>query len=463
MRRSARVGRVPGEFLISGANFFRFRIRFANLPPQLLPMKRRALSISLIFIPLAGTVHADLTLSSGMTFAQEGGALGAGNLGTTGTAFALDLIGNGAFAPTHTIPNVNNGTFGNPSSWIGNSANSYVGVGFGSLQTIAGFAFGRDNTGGFVDRAAGTYTVQYTSDTNPALNHATATWNTVGTLSIASGSGVVTNAAVRHRFNIDVPVSATGFRLIAPNGAAIDELELFSSAVPGIGAVVTTASAGYSVTRIGTDGANFSPTGIVPDNLALASRGATAIASGELGPQISVAYHRTFNLNDGKYGNLNSWIGGDGNPAPAFAGVMLGGLFDVTSIAFGRDNGLDGANGDGAGAGQFTDRSMGTYTIQRTLNGSVWEDVGTVSYNYGQDGAVGGGFTSWFRNEFGLSDGNGGILATGVRVLVPGTGIGAGGTAIDEFEVYGVAVPEPSTGMLALAGAGLLLRRRRAK
>ena len=35
------------------------------------------------------------------------------------TAFAKDLLGNGQYAPTHTIPNLNNGTYGNGSSWIG--------------------------------------------------------------------------------------------------------------------------------------------------------------------------------------------------------------------------------------------------------------------------------------------------------------------------------------------------------
>jgi hypothetical protein len=422
---------------------------------------KRHLPLTLLLIPLASAVHADLTLSPGMTFVEEGGALGAGNTGTTGTAFALDLIGNGAFAPTHTIPNVNNGTFGNGSSWIGDSPSSYVGVGFGAPVNIAGFAFGRDNTGAFNDRSAGSYTVQFTTDANPVANHTTAVWNTIGTVQIANGSGVVTNSALRHRFNIDAPVSATGFRLLAPGGAAIDELELFPSALPGISGVATTAASGYAVTRIGTDGSNFSAAGTVPNNLALASNGATGIASGALGPQLGVGFHVPANLNDGRYGNANAWIGGDGDAGPIHAGIMLGGLFDITSIAWGRDNGLDVANGDCCG-GQLTDRSMGTYTIQRTLNGTLWEDVGTVSYNYGQDATLDGGFTPWFRNEFSLSDGDGGILATGVRLLVPATGLGAG-TAIDEIEVYGTAVPEPSTGLLALVGAGLMLRRRRVR
>jgi hypothetical protein len=46
---------------------------------------------------------------------------------------------------------------------------------------------------------------------------------------------------------------------------------------------------------------------------------------------------------------------------------------------------------------------------------------------------------------------------------VPGTGIGGQGTAIDEIEIYGTAVPEPSAAISALAGLGVLALRRRRK
>lgn len=425
-------------------------------------MKPRALIIIpvLLLAPLAATVYADLTLSGGMTFVEQGGVLGAGNIGQAGNAFALDLIGVTGVGP-HNIPNLNNGTFGNDSSWIGNSPNSYAGVGYGGPQTIAGFAFGRDNLGAFGDRAAGTYTVQYTTGADPAANHGSLTWNTIGTMTIANGSGVVTNAALRHRYNINTPVSATGFRLIAPDGAAIDEIELFTTPAPGgIAAIVTAPSLGYSISWDGNDGDNFSPTGVVPNNLALAANGGSAIGSGSLGPQIQVPFHVIANLNDGLYGNANAWIGGDGDPGPFYAGVMLNGLYDVTSIAFGRDNGLDAANGDCCG-GQLRDRAMGSFTLQRTLDGSIWETIGTIDYNYGQDDALGGEFTPHLRHEFELSDGSGGILARGLRLLVPGTGIGPQGTAIDEIEIYGAPIPEPASAGLLGLGVVFLMRRRR--
>lgn len=428
---------------------------------QLMKPRYILASSAILLTPMVSRVHAGLTLSADLTFAEQGGTLGAGNLGTSGTAFAKDLLGNGGFAPTHTIPNVNNGTFGNASSWIGNSANSYVGVGFGVAQTIASFAFGRDNTGAFGDRAAGTYTIEYTNDADPATNHATASWTNLGTVTITSGQGVL--PALRHRFNINTPISATGIRLFVPgdgigSGAAVDELEFFStpgSLVPLPPGIVTTPLAGFSMAWDGNDGDNFSPTGgPVPDNLALPGNGGVSITSSDLGPTIGVPFHVATNLNDGLYGNANSWIGVDSG-GPNSAGIMLDGLVDVTSIAWGRDNGLDAANGECCG-GQLRDRSLGTYTLQRTIDGTTWDTIGTISYNFDEDDVAGGGFTPHLRHEFEISDGDGGVLAQGMRLLTPN-----GATAIDEIEIYGTVVPEPAGASLLALGAAAFMRRRR--
>lgn len=237
-------------------------------------------------------------------------------------------------------------------------------------------------------------------------------------------------------------------------------------------AMVITPSAGFSLTWDGNEGDNFNAANPapVPANLAT-SPGATAISSGEL----AVGPHFTPTLNDGFYGNSNSWIGGEGN-APPYAGIAIGGLYNLTSFAFGRDNGNNVTDPQANGYfGQLPDRSLGTYTLQFTAvaepasaadtgsSATGWQTLGTLDYAADDDALIGGAFTSYYRHEFdvGLAAG-GGLTATGFRIIVPGTGISPAGTAIDEIELFGTAVPEPSTGLillLGLAGAGFARRR----
>ncbi len=432
---------------------------FMNLLRFLVPILVFSLSV---FPAVAQNTNGTLAL------VEEGGGIALGRIG--GTAFALDVIGGGGLAPTHTINNVVNGTYGNASSWIGDSPNSWVGIAFGSSQSVSGVAWGRDNTGAFLDRFAGTYTIQYTTDANVLGNPAGATWNTVGSVSYGAAvtGSLYASPTLRHRFNFD-GVNATAIRVVAPgssfvDGAAIDELEFYGTKLnvsgPASG-IVTTASAGYSMAWDGNDGQFFSATGAtVPNNIALASNGSTAIVSGELGPQIGVPFHVGANLNVGRYGNGNSWIGADNAPPVAYAGVMFNKAYNITSFAFGRDNGLDNANGECC-SGQLTDRWQGLYTLQITNDGSSWTNVGTIDLQNSFDGAIGGLASGYLRHEFDLSTSGGQpITATGLRLLVPATGIGAG-TAIDELEVFGTPVPEPALASLLGCAVPLLRRRRR--
>lgn len=421
-------------------------------------MKCSALPLVLLLAPLAATVHAQITLPPGMVLAEQGGLFDGGNLATSGTAFSSGDLGPEIGITFHVAANLNDAVYGNSNSWIGNATTpAYGGIGFNSEQSIASFAFGRSNVtsgdpcagGVCTDRSTGSYTIEYTTSAAPALNHLTAIWTSLGTMNIANGAGI--SSWLRHRFNLTTPVNATGFRIITPGGAAIDEIELYSTPgaiIPLPSGLTTTSAPGFSVTWDGNDGVNFGAG--VPNNIALAANGSSAFSSGDLGPQLGLGFHIAANVNDGIYGNGNSWIGGDGAPAPFHAGVMLPGLFEVTSIAWGRDN----------LAGTFPDRSLGTFTIERTLDGSTWEALGTVTLNSSDDSVAGGGVTTILRHEFDLSDGDGGVLATGIRLLVPATGLN-GGTAIDELEIYGTLVPEPSSSVLFLAGAALVLRRRR--
>ena len=191
---------------------------------------------------------------------------------------------------------------------------------------------------------------------------------------------------------------------------------------------VITNAPGYVITWDGNNGDNpTSPN--VPTNIASATQGAVAYASGQLGPQIGAAFHYVTNLNDGFYGNTKSWIGGTNDPTPWFAGIQLSNAVALTGIAWGRDN---------TGASQ--DRCLGTYTLQIatnasfTTNAAAWTTVGTITYNNSV-----AGFSPWLRHRYQVATTAGGqIVATGVRLLVPDSGL-ATGTDIDELELFGSA------------------------
>jgi hypothetical protein len=228
--------------------------------------------------------------------------------------------------------------------------------------------------------------------------------------------------------------------------------------------MVVTPSAGFSVTWDGNDGDNFNPASPapVPANLSTGA-GAAPFSSSDLGPELGIQFHVVANLNDGLYGNSNSWIGGNlppGVPAP-FAGVKLGGFFYVTGFAIGRDNGNgafdDSSVGTDACGGQCDDRSLGTYKVQitRVSNpgastpetgdaASGWQTIATLNYQSSDDTAPGGSFTSYLRHEFEIAAGVDPVLATGLRIVVPATGLG-GGTAIDEIEIYGTIGADPDS------------------
>jgi len=137
--------------------------------------------------------------------------------------------------------------------------------------------------------------------------------------------------------------------------------------------------------------------------------------------------HNYTGLTDGVYGNNNSWIGNSGSPG--YAGVRFSGTNVISSIAFGRDN-----------LGTYSDRTLGTYTLQYTrvpapgtgtsFTGNPdtgWATIGTMNYQ----SAGAGYFTAPSRrHRFAFTP----VSATGVRLLVPATGIGSG-TCIDELEI----------------------------
>jgi hypothetical protein len=172
-------------------------------------------------------------------------------------------------------------------------------------------------------------------------------------------------------------------------------------------------------------------------NIAAASSNATAIGSDELDYGIHLISH----INDGLYGNDNSWIG---NSTISWVGVIFTSPSDVGSFAFGRDN-----------TGQLTDRSTNDpYLIEYTSSlvtsssaaGATWTQIGSLDYSMAPPDSP------YLRHLYNLDTPLSGVTAFRIQTL---GGMGSG-NAIDELEVYSAPaiIPEPST--YALLALGLL-------
>ncbi len=186
--------------------------------------------------------------------------------------------------------------------------------------------------------------------------------------------------------------------------------------------ILMSPAAGHSITWNGVSGPQTAA-GAVPDNLALRSE-VTAFGSSEH----PAAAHAIAHINDGMYGNDNSWLANldvDNNP---YIGVDLGGRKMIDSIAWGRSNTLS-----------HVDRWAGTYTLQYTqvtsqdMNTLVetgdpqtgWANMGDVTL-----GEHLGATNGPLRHQFDLST----LVATGVRIKPSSNEL-----AIDELELYGAA------------------------
>ena len=228
----------------------------------------------------------------------------------------------------------------------------------------------------------------------------------------------VNNATVSSPFTLPTQWLVNGSNVLS-----VDVHAVGGSTSPGL---TLASGAGFTMTWDGLSGANFG--GPVPANFANAV-GATAFSSSDLGPLISVPYHRAFNINDGRYGNSNSWISGGG--ANQYIGVKFGAAVPFNRIAWGRDN-----------LGAFTDRSLGGYTVQYTTvanpgtatadtqNAATgWKTLGTATY------VADAAFAPPLRHEFTFVPTGGGLItATAVRIKVTDNG-----SCLDELEVTGAA------------------------
>lgn len=202
------------------------------------------------------------------------------------------------------------------------------------------------------------------------------------------------------------------------------------------------AEAGYMINWISTGEYQDAA---VPANLA---RSATAISSSDY-PAVA---HTAAGINDGIYGNSNSWLANDSDASPSIR-LSWESAVEVSSIAFGRDNTSTGfTDRSGANVASSWTISSLTHTLEYTQDGENWQTIGSVTYNGNENTAYG---DTWLRHKYGISTDDGSAVAmTGFR-LSPSSNMGA----IDELEIH--AIPEPATlTLISIAGLlGLIVRR----
>ncbi len=142
-------------------------------------------------------------------------------------AVAFDVIP--GYDAIHRPEFANDGLYGNGSSWISHSENSWLKVDFGQPVLISSIAFGRDRTGSYDDRDPGHFTIAVSQDDGVYANgDATNDHNEYTEIFDSSKHGfngqITLGQTVKASFP---PVVARFVKLIPHNrGAAIDELEI---------------------------------------------------------------------------------------------------------------------------------------------------------------------------------------------------------------------------------------------
>ena len=164
-------------------------------------------------------------------------------------------------------------------------------------------------------------------------------------------------------------------------------------------------------------------------DVALAANGGTAFAENVLP---GYTQHTIAHLNDGVYGNGNSWIA---DSQASFAGVAFNQAYTISSLAFGRDN-----------TGAYADRYMGTYIFQYTTTPNP--NAGTPDADWTSFGAfyldsVFPNTTNNYRHVYAFNPISG---VTGVRIEVDAAAPGSTNyICLDELEVYS-ALPGDANG-----------------
>jgi len=319
---------------------------------------------------------------------------------------------------------VNDGAYGNGSSWIAGAANAWVKLDLGRTSLVEGIRIGRDRTAKYDDRDPGQFQVWVAqSDVYAAGDEASdaAEYVKVFDSSTEAFSGNILGAET---LTVRFPqVSARFVKLVVASGAAaIDEVEVFGQAGVGFGSAA--APTGVATCRPGASeiACTARPFDTSSD-LAWSGNGYAkpAVAQDTI---VDAPVHVPENINDGAYGNGASWIGGS---AGAWVKIDLGRAVSVTRLRFGRDR-----------VGTFDDRDPGQFEVWLAEADAVY----AAGDDTGDEREYSPAFLSAAHTFTGTLTGPENVVVDFPATTARYVKFRAleGGAAIDEVEVFGTPV-----------------------
>jgi hypothetical protein len=166
-----------------------------------------------------------------------------GNLAYVGNSGSVAVASSvlSGYDPFHDETHINDGRYGNGSSWIGNTSNSWLKIDLGVAASIDEIIFGRTRiqTGDQCcdDRVAGSFSIEgaLTDDifgNGNTNNDASEYFSIVGLTAVSYNP---LGESVKVDFTAGTPQSVTARFLkltFLNNGTAIDEVEVFGNSVP---------------------------------------------------------------------------------------------------------------------------------------------------------------------------------------------------------------------------------------
>jgi hypothetical protein len=159
------------------------------------------------------------------------------DLAFQGNGFAATAVVKDALASTlHGPQFINDGNYGNGSSWIGSSSNSWLKIDLGQDASIELIKFGRDrifNGLAFDDRDPGNFTIEVAVDDSIYADGDDTNDGSEYTQVFTSAFDGLINGAETLQVSFDPPIEGRFIKMtFAISGAAIDEVEVFGSTAP---------------------------------------------------------------------------------------------------------------------------------------------------------------------------------------------------------------------------------------